>query len=180
MLTYVSATGHVMPKPSRPRPAWATALRVRRAELGKSQEQVALDSGILNQTTVSELEGGRYDLANLTAARLAGLSRGLDWTLAEMEAALEVDFGLGLYESTPPTRPGPPIPPVVPHRETPVVIPLELQQVIDEHGGTYPELRDPTIQKIIAAPRNFGGPDNGPQTAQDWLEYFLVTRRYLR
>lgn len=78
------------------------------------------------------------------------------------------------------TRPGPPIPPVVPHRETPVTIPPELQQVIDEHGGTYPELRDPTIQKIIAAPRNFGGPDNGPQTAQDWLEYFLVTRRYLR
>ena len=78
------------------------------------------------------------------------------------------------------TRPGPPIPPVVPHRETPVVIPPELQQVIDEHGDAYPELRDPTIQRIIAAPRNFGGPDNGPQTKQDWLEYFLVTRRYLR
>lgn len=74
----------------------------------------------------------------------------------------------------------PPIAPVVPFRDTPVAIPKELQQVIDEHGDRYPELRDPIIQKIIAAPRNFGGPDNGPQTAEDWYEYFLLTRRYLR
>ncbi|EYB67055.1 hypothetical protein DEIPH_ctg052orf0053 [Deinococcus phoenicis] len=78
-------------------------MRVRRAELGKSQEQVALDSGILNQTTVSELEGGRYDLANLTIARLAGLARGLGWTLAQMEVALGVDFGLSSYEGAMPT-----------------------------------------------------------------------------
>lgn len=79
------------------------------------------------------------------------------------------------------TAPGaPPIAPVVAFRDTPVIIPKELQQVIDEHSDRYPELRDPTIQKIIAAPRNFGGPDNGPQTVEDWYEYFLLTRRYLR
>lgn len=86
-----------------------------------------------------------------------------------------------LFPDLPPAaQNGPPVPPVVPHRETPVVIPPELQQVIDEYGDTYPELRDPTVQKIISAPRNFGGPENGPQTKQEWLEYFLLTRRYLR
>lgn len=95
----------------------------------------------------------------------------------------------GLYTPTEPTPTGdpiqrapgsPPIAPVVSFRDTPVVIPRELQQVIDEHGDRYPELRDPTVQKILAAPRNFGGPDNGPQTVDDWYEYFLLTRRYLR
>lgn len=84
-------------------------------------------------------------------------------------------------ENTLQRAPGaPPVAPVMAFRDTPVVIPKELQQVIDEHGDRYPELRDPTVQKIIAAPRNFGGPDNGPQTVEDWYEYFLLTRRYLR
>ncbi len=74
---------------------------MRRAELGKSQEAVALDSGILNQTTVSELEGGKYEISNLTAARVAGLARGLNWTLGELEAALGIDLGLSSYVPAP-------------------------------------------------------------------------------
>ncbi len=82
------------PRSARVAPAWAVALKMRRAQLGKSQEQVALDSGILNQTTVSELEGGRYEVSNLAIARLAGLARGLDWTLSELEEKLGLDFNL--------------------------------------------------------------------------------------
>jgi len=78
-------------------PAWARALRVRRAELGISQEEAAARSEVLNQTTISELENGKYELGNLTAARLAALARGLQWTLAELERAVGVDFGLGAY-----------------------------------------------------------------------------------
>lgn len=80
-------------------PQWARALRLRRLELGKSQEAVALDSGILNQTTVSELENDKYEIGNLTAARLGGLARGLNWSLAELEKATGVDFGLSAYAS---------------------------------------------------------------------------------
>ena len=90
-----------MPKrrPSSEEPA-AIAIRRRRAEIGKSQEMVALDSHILNQTTVSELENGRYELVNLTAARLAGLARGLNWGLAELEQATGVNLGMAAYESS--------------------------------------------------------------------------------
>ena len=78
-------------------PAWARALRVRRAVLGISQEEVAARSEVLNQTTVSELENGKYEIGNLTASRLAALARGLQWTLAELEREVGVDFGLGAY-----------------------------------------------------------------------------------
>lgn len=101
MLTYVPSQRAGLMPPSRTQgkvlPAWASALRMRRAELGKSQEAVALDSGILNQTTVSELEGGKYEISNLTAARVAGLARGLNWSLSELETALGIDLGLSTY-----------------------------------------------------------------------------------
>lgn len=160
-------------------PPWATALRVRRAELGKSQEAVALDSGILNQTTVSELEGGRYDIANLTAARLAGLARGLNWTLAEMEAALAVDFGLSGYASHAPESPrrGPPVPPPVSPIELPLEIPPGLQEVIDRHAKDYSELRKEKNLRTLTSARFYGG--SGPQTADEWLDFFLANRRWL-
>lgn len=87
--------------PEKTLPKWAIALKLRRVSIGKSQDKVALDSGVLNQTTVSELEGARYEIGNLTAGRLAGLARGLDWTLTELERELGVDFGLSNY--TPPS-----------------------------------------------------------------------------
>ena len=65
-----------------------------------------------------------------------------------------------------------------PWRETPVTIPAELQRMIDNNADRYPQLLDPTIQRIVAAPRNFGGPDNGPQTEDEWLEYWQMNRRW--
>ena len=51
--------------------AASLALRLRRTELGKSQADVAFDSEVLTQTTVSELERGKYGPEDLTAARTA-------------------------------------------------------------------------------------------------------------
>lgn len=148
---------------------------------GKTQSQIADEIGV-DRTYVSQMVNNKVNWTN--SAYFPALVSALGLTFRQVEKlrpdAVTQLMAAAIQAGDSITRSGPPIPPVVPHRETPVTIPPELQQVIDEHGGTYPELRDPTIQKIIAAPRNFGGPDNGPQTAQDWLEYFLVTRRYLR
>lgn len=148
------------------------AIRVRRAELGKSQEQVALDSGVLNQTTVSELEGGRYDLANLTAARLAGLARGLDWSLAEMERKLEVDFGLGSYEEMTLAHPLPP-----PSQDFTVEVPAELLEAAEIYKSIDPLIAHPTVQQQLARAGFFGG---GPQTAQQWVRYFNDVREWIK
>lgn len=167
MLTHVSAEHcfamsdpRSQRKGTRSAVPWAAALRVRRAQLGKSQEAVALDSGILNQTTVSELEGGRYDIANLTAARLAGLARGLNWTLAEMETALGIDFGLSAYPSKADRAPTPP---------PALDLPPGLQDAIDRYGDDYEDLRTPKWQHFLARARFRGGK---PQTAKDWLEVY--------
>lgn len=138
---------------------------------------------VVDETTIptvqylSALEGGRYNPLN--SEHFPSLVQFYRLSREEIE---RIRPGT-IVEVVAPQQsaPGaPPIAPVVAFRDTPVVIPKELQQVIDEHGDRYPELRDPTIQKIVAAPRNFGGPDNGPQTVEDWYEYFLLTRRYLR
>lgn len=71
-----------------------------------------------------------------------------------------------------------PLPSVVPFRDTRVVIPKELQRMIDNNAHRYPQLLDDSLQRILAAPRNFGGPQNGPQTEDEWLEYWQMNRRW--
>ncbi|UQN06326.1 helix-turn-helix transcriptional regulator [Deinococcus sp. QL22] len=150
-------------RPKTPPPAWATALRVRRAALGKSQEQVALDSGILNQTTVSELEGGRYEVGNLTVARLSGLARGLNWTMAELEAALGLDFTLASLDAsqvvvTPP-KPEP----------RPMPLPEGLQAAIDLYGKRFADLREPRWQTYLAG---FNWREGLPEDPEAWLDLY--------
>lgn len=70
------------------------ALKLRRVELGKSQADVAFDSEVLTQTTVSELERGKYGPGDLTSTRLAALAKGLNWTVAELEKATGANLGL--------------------------------------------------------------------------------------
>lgn len=135
------------PKPDRAGrslPQWAIDLKLRRVALGKSQEKVALDSGILNQTTVSELEGARYEIGNLTAARLAGLARGLNWTVAELEHHLSLDFGLG--ESRPLTH-------------------------AERRGWVLPdEDEEPEIpEALLLAAQKYGHGENAPLAERRWL-----------
>lgn len=153
--------------PPRPRtkkdvPAWAVALRVRRAALGKSQEQVALDSGILNQTTVSELEGGRYEVGNLAITRLAGLARGLNWSLAELEEHLELDFNLGSLEATSRSTAS-----ALP--QTALQLPQALQDAITLYGKRFSDLNDPVWQQYLAG---FRWRDGEPEDPEAWLDLY--------
>jgi SOS-response transcriptional repressor LexA len=80
------------------RPAWAERLAYRRLIVlnRKPQEEIALDSGILTQRTVSEIETGKYAPNQLTSERLAGLARGYGYRdIFEMQDDLGLDFKLG-------------------------------------------------------------------------------------
>gem|GEM_PF-5208391 len=134
-------------------------LRLRRVALGKSQEAVALDSGILNQTTVSELEGGRYELANLTAARLAGLAKGLNWTLAELEAATGIDLGLASYEEKRTTI----------QRRTPLELSPALEKMIVDRRSIAPELDEYRWRSYLSRMR-FRGPK--PENPDQWWDIY--------
>jgi transcriptional regulator with XRE-family HTH domain len=76
-------------------PPWANALKLRRVALGKSQEEVANDSQVLTQRTVSELENAKYTPDSLTVSRLVALARGLEWTLFDLQTATGLDLSLG-------------------------------------------------------------------------------------
>lgn len=163
------------PEPIDPRDAGAL-LKAARKKLGLTQGQVIEAVGIPNQSYLSALENGRYNVAN--SEYLPGLAQVLKLTVEEVRT-INPAAVITLADPADPPRKGPPVPPVVPFRDTPVTIPRELQEMIDKHSAHYPMLLDPTIQRIIAAPRNFGGPDAGPQTAEDWFEYWMVTKRYI-
>jgi transcriptional regulator with XRE-family HTH domain len=80
------------------RPPWAERLMYRRLITlrRKSQGQVALDSDILTQRTISEIETGKYGPEQLTAERLAGLARGYEYRdIFEMQDDIGLDFKLG-------------------------------------------------------------------------------------
>lgn len=153
-------------------PAWARALRMRRVELGKSQERVALDSGILNQTTISELEGAKYEVGNLTTARTAGLARGLGWTLAEMEEALGLNFGLAGMD-TPTTHPA--SSPSTPPTTQPVELPDELLEAVSLYGKRFPDLKEPKWQQFLASFRARGMEG---ETPEDWLDLYRNMARH--
>lgn len=106
--------------------------------------------------------------------RFARLLEALDWTPEQFTEATELDVPLAL-----PRRSGPPIPPVVPFRETPISIPNELLEMVEKYGGDYPALKTQRMQRMLAAPRAHGGLEVGPQTAEDWFDYWMANRRFL-
>lgn len=81
-------------------PNWAMVLKLRRIALGKTQEQIANDSGVLTQRTVSELERAKYGLEDITVGRLAALARALEWTLPAMQEATGLDFGMAQFKES--------------------------------------------------------------------------------
>lgn len=100
VVSHMQLIPYPMPRPRKDntaiRPAWATALMARRMQLGLSQEAVAGRTGdALAQRTVSHLENGKIYPTELTMARVAALSRALNWTLYEMQDALGIDLGIG-------------------------------------------------------------------------------------
>lgn len=151
---------------------------MRRAELGKSQADVAFDSGELTQTTVSELERGKYGPEDLTAFRLAALAKGLNWTIPELEKA--TGLNLGIYVSESETLDivrneagevigaafrNPPPPRLRP-------IPSELAEMIEEKGHLAEELQTERWQQYLAGQRF----STGRATPERWWNLFLVLK----
>lgn len=131
-----------------PTPA-SRALKLRRTELGKSQADVAFDSEVLTQTTVSELERAKYGPEDLTASRLAALARGLNWTVAELEQA--TGLNLNLSPAPPASRP---------------------LTDAERRGWTLPdEDQGPEIPEALrVAAEKYGHGENAPLAERRWLE----------
>ena len=166
------------PEPVDPREAGAI-LKKARNKLGLTQGQVIEAVGIPNQSYLSALENGRYNVAN--SEYLPLLAQVLKLTVEEVKAINPAAvITLAAPEPKPaPRRGGPPIPPVIPFRETPISIPPELEEMVEKHGDDYPVLKTERMQRMLAAPRNFGGAEVGPQTAEDWFDYWMANKRFL-
>lgn len=164
---------------------------------GAFLEEYRLDRGLRWSEVARDME--RLYGVSVTADYLGKIKRGAA-PLARMSvdarealrAVLGISVeewrqGIGLYtpeEAAPsaddtPRRKGPPVPPVVPFRETPITIPRELQEMVEKHGNDYPILRTAHMQRMLAAPRAHGGPEVGPQTAEDWFDYWMANKRFL-
>lgn len=135
------------------------ALKLRRVELGKSQADVAFDSDILTQTTVSELERGKYGPEDLTAARLAGLARGLGWTVLELEKATGLDLNLGLPDEGESAM----------SKSRPRPLPEGLKEAVDIYGKRFEDLQDPAWQQYLAG---FNWRSGQPKDPEAWLDLY--------
>lgn len=74
-------------------PHWAEAIRLRRSQLRRSQEEIAALSGdAIHQVKVSRVERGLiHPVEGLSLAELWGLIRALDWDMREFSAATGLD-----------------------------------------------------------------------------------------
>lgn len=78
-----------------PPPPWAKALKLRRINLDKTQEEIAAASGdVLSQGSVTDLERGRISLDKMETRRVAALAKALDWSLYELQQATGIDLGI--------------------------------------------------------------------------------------
>ncbi|UQN05506.1 hypothetical protein [Deinococcus sp. QL22] len=166
------------------------------SDLAKKSKEVAEQLNdpqlsAFSQQTLSRLESdktGEY-IANARPRIQRMLSYLLGWSAEEFEAAVGISIPAVSYlgsvptestlETYTPRRGGPPIPPVVSFRETPISIPNELLEMVEKYGDTYPILKTERMQRMLAAPRAHGGLEVGPQTADDWFEYWIANKRFL-
>ncbi|WP_181392036.1 helix-turn-helix domain-containing protein [Deinococcus irradiatisoli] len=136
-------------------PAEAGALLRRRREArGLSQEQVAAALGLRSANYLSYLETGKVNLAR--SKYLGPLAELLSLSAEDVQA---VAPALRLSLSPAPD------------------MPRALREAVEEYGDKFPELRDPGWQETLAGARFRGG---GPETPEDWLDYYRFIRRYTK
>lgn len=151
---------------------------IRRAE--KTQTQLAEELNT-DKTYISQMATGKVNWVN--SSYFPALAEALSLSKEEIrELKPEIIWETPLTPDPPdpstPTRypSGSPIPPVVPLHQLPLVIPPELQRVIDEHGDEHPELHMEPVLRLMLSPRDLLGPENGPQTEKEWLRHFYYIR----
>lgn len=161
---------------------WIRQTREDRGLRQTDVERQSVELGLqlkISQSHLSKIEKGHSPLAGLGALKLDALRQilGVDPDEWVEKTGLE----LVTAATSSPRRPGPPVSvaPVVPFRETPITIPSELQEMVEKHGDAYPVLKTEQMQRMLAAPRNFGGAEVGPQTAEDWFDYWMANKRFL-
>lgn len=147
-----------------------------RDRISLTQEQVA-DALAVDKSYISKLEGGQHHAGR--SKYFPKLVDVLQLTEAEIQILNPAAVVTFAAPAPSPSRGGPPIPPVIPFRETPISIPPELQEMVEKHGDAYPVLKTERMQRMLAAPRNFGGAEVGPQTAEDWFDYWMANKRFL-
>lgn len=154
-------------------------IKKRRKERGLTQEQLVDKTGLSSQSYLSALEKGRYHIGR--SEHFGAVAQVLRLSEADIRAINPAAvITVAAPEAEPRHGNGSPIPPVVPFRNTTVSIPDELQRMADNNADRYPELQEPRILRMLAAPRQEGGADSMPQTEDEWLEYWLITRRWYR
>lgn len=132
----------------------------------------------ISQSHLSKIEKGLSPLAGLGPMRMDALRQALGLSTEEW---IE---GTGLSIVTPDDlQPigNSPVPPVVAPLDLPLVIPPELQQLIDEKADKpgYEALNSKKALQALTAQRAYLGAEDGPQTVDQWQEYFLSIRRWL-
>lgn len=127
---------------------------------------------------MSHMLSGRVNIVD--SDYFNALVRELNLSLEEVRAiSPDAVVTVAAPEEEKPGRRGPPVPPIIPFRETPITIPRELLEMVEKHGDAYPVLKTEQMQRMLAAPRNFGGAEVGPQTAEDWFDYWMANKRFL-
>ncbi len=143
---------------------------------GKTQRQVAEETGIPSPTYLSQMANARVNW--VASEYFRPLTKALGLSVAEI-ADLNPD--LIVTEEAFPNRNGSPIPPVVAPIDVVLEIPDELKELIATHAHQpgYEALRNPKTVQILAIRRAYMGEEDSLQTVEQWRDYFLDMRRWL-
>lgn len=168
-----------MNPPSRPlKPAWAVAFKRRREEQVGSQEELAIRADV-SQSLISQIERGVQNPTGVSVERFRRLLEALNWSAKEFQEETGLMGGVSFPPADrPPDRPNLGPSPLAP-RELRLDLPPELEEMIERHSAEYPELLLPYVQQTLAAPRNHGGAEVGPQTVNEWFAFFMQLQRWI-
>lgn len=176
--THSPGTGSTGTDPDERAAAHGQIIKAKRLKLGLNRPafvaEMAKHGQDITPDYLNKLERGKAPLARASLDVREGIRTVLGYDQHRWQELT------GLYtpnDSPPPRRP-PPVPPVVDPITLPLVIPPELQEVIRDYSQQFPELSNETTLRALVAPRLFAGHSQGPQTAEQWLEYFLMNRRW--
>lgn len=156
------------------------SIKARRLDLGLNRPafvaEMAKHGADITPDYLNKLERGTAPLARASLDVREGIRTVLGYTAQQWQNLTSLYVPDAAPAQIP--APRPPIPPVIDPVTLPLTIPPELQNVIDEYGSRYPELHNETTLRALVAPRLFAGHSQGPQTPEQWLEYFLMNRRW--
>lgn len=155
-----------------PRDAGQILKQARKAR-GLTQGQVIEAVGIPNQSYLSALENGRYNVAN--SEYFPALAQLLRLTVEQVRAINP--SAVITVSSEPSPRSGPLVKPRLPEVEVRLEVPSGLQEAIEKYGDDYPELHLEANQRALTSLHRYGGAND--LSSKEWFEVFMANRRWL-